>query len=79
RQRAISARLNQELLGQVIPVLIEGECAETPLLLSGRTPWMAPDVDGRVLINKGTGVPGQIMPVRITETHAYDLIGEIGE
>jgi ribosomal protein S12 methylthiotransferase len=77
RQRAVSTRLNQESLGQVIPVLVEGESEETPLLLSGRTPWMAPDVDGRVLINKGTGIAGEIMPVRITEAHAYDLVGEV--
>jgi ribosomal protein S12 methylthiotransferase len=34
-------------------------------------------VDGRVLINKGKGVTGEIMPVRITEAHTYDLVGEI--
>ena len=40
---------------------------------------MAPDVDGQVLINKGEGKVGAIMPVRITEAHTYDLIGEILE
>jgi ribosomal protein S12 methylthiotransferase len=40
---------------------------------------MAPDVDGQVLINKGEGRVGEILPVRITESHAYDLVGEITE
>jgi ribosomal protein S12 methylthiotransferase len=38
---------------------------------------MAPDVDGQVLVNKGRGVPGSIQPVKITEAHTYDLVGEI--
>ncbi len=77
RQRSVSRTLNRELVGRLVPVLVEGAYEETPLLLSGRTAWMAPDVDGRVLINEGTGVPGGIMPVRITEAHTYDLIGSI--
>ena len=38
---------------------------------------MAPDVDGRVLINKGQGNIGEIKPVLIREAYTYDLIGEI--
>jgi hypothetical protein len=34
-------------------------------------------VDGQVLINKGEGVIGEIVPVRIEEAHAYDLLGQI--
>jgi ribosomal protein S12 methylthiotransferase len=79
RQAAVSLELNRELVGRVVPVLVEGAYEETPLLLSGRTAGMALDVDGRVLINKGTGFPGQIMPVRITEAHTYDVVGEIVE
>jgi hypothetical protein len=30
-----------------------------------------------VLINKGEGVAGEIMPVLITDAHEYDLVGEI--
>ena len=79
RQKAVSRALNQELVGRLLPVLVEGAHEETPLLLSGRTEGMAPDVDGRVLINEGIGVPGQIMSVRITEAHTYDLVGNIAE
>jgi ribosomal protein S12 methylthiotransferase len=38
---------------------------------------MAPDVDTKVLINEGEGVVGEIMPVKITEAHTYDLVGKI--
>jgi len=79
QQAKISERMQRRLVGQVIPVLIEGVSRETDLLLVGRTATMAPEVDGQVLINKGSGSIGQIMPVRITEAHAYDLVGEILE
>ncbi|MCF8126933.1 MAG: 30S ribosomal protein S12 methylthiotransferase RimO [Deltaproteobacteria bacterium] len=76
-QADISKELNQQKVGQVLPVLVEGESSETELLLAGRTSTMAPDVDGRVLINEGTGIVGDIMPVLITEAHEYDLVGRI--
>jgi ribosomal protein S12 methylthiotransferase len=76
-QKDISRKLNQTLVGQALPVLIEGVSPETDLLLKGRTESMAPDVDGQVLINKGEGVAGEIMPVLITAAHDYDLVGEI--
>ncbi len=76
-QNGISKKLNQRKVGQVLPVLVEGESPETDLLLAGRTATMAPDVDGRVLINEGEGVVGGILPVLITEAHEYDLVGKI--
>ena len=38
---------------------------------------MAPDVDTQILINKGEGAIGDIVPVRISEAYSYDIIGEI--
>lgn len=76
-QAVISRGLNQRLIGDILPVLVEGLCEETGLLLTGRTATMAPDVDGRVLINEGSGMAGEIVPVRITEAHTYDLVGSI--
>ena len=67
------------MVGHTLPVLVEGVSPETDLLLTGRTATMAPDVDGQVLINKGEGLAGEIMPVLIREAHAYDLVGEIVE
>ena len=76
-QGGISKKINQRMVGRVLPVLVEGESPETDLLLTGRTATMAPDVDGKVLINEGEGVVGEIMPVLITEAHEYDLVGGI--
>ncbi len=76
-QSEISKELNQQLIGKTIPVLIEGKSPETDLLLKGRAATMAPDIDTQVLINKGNGVTGEIMPVMINEAYAYDLIGEM--
>ena len=38
-QREIVRELNGEFLGKIIPVLIEGEHAETDLLIEGRSLW----------------------------------------
>lgn len=76
-QARISLRKNRRMIRRVVPVLVEGPSEETDLLLSGRTAAMAPDVDGRVLINKGEGRTGDILPVKIRKAYAYDLVGEI--
>jgi len=72
-----STELNKDLVGKTVPVLVEGFHPETDLLLSGRTAIMAPEVDGQVLINRGTAAVGEIVPVQITEAHTYDLVGSI--
>jgi ribosomal protein S12 methylthiotransferase len=76
-QGEISRELNRELIGKCIPVLVEGLSPETELLLSARTATMAPEVDGHVLINEGTGMTGEIVPVQVTEAYTYDLVGSI--
>ena len=78
-QKRISRRLNKRSVGQTVPVLVEGLSPETDLLLTGRTATMAPDVDGQVLINEGSATVGEIVPVRITEAHPYDLVGGIAQ
>ena len=58
-------------------VLIEGVSGESDLLLEGRTRFQAPDIDGCVLITAGQVNSGDLVPVRITEAHVYDLVGEV--
>jgi len=76
-QAAISAEKNARLVGREKEVLVEGMSLETDLLLQGRLKAQAPEVDGCVYINDGVAAPGEIVRVRITESHTYDLVGGI--
>jgi ribosomal protein S12 methylthiotransferase len=57
--------------------LVEGPCEETEHLLQGRHYGMAPEIDGRLLINDGTAPAGTLVDVEITEAYADDLVGHI--
>ena len=76
-QAQISLEKNQELVGRTLPVLVEGLSQETDLLLEGRTQSQAPDIDGCVYITDGQCAAGEIVMVKITEAHPYDLVGVI--
>ena len=78
-QEKISLAYHRKLVGTTQPVLVEGPSPETELLLEGRLGSQAPEVDGRVLISSGFGRVGEIMPVRLTEAHPHELVGEIVE
>ena len=78
-QAEVSAALLKEQVGRVLPVLVEGYSRESDLLLEGRAPFQAPEVDGCVYINDGQAEQGDIVPVRITEAHVYDLVGEVAD
>jgi len=76
-QRKISREKNRAKKGKILPVLVEGFSPETDLLLMGRTPGQAPDVDGVVYITRDTARAGEIRRVAITQAHDYDLAGEL--
>jgi len=78
-QSRVSFRKNRALIDRVDPVLVEGVSEETDLLLRGRSIRQAPDVDGQVYITAGQAEIGDIVPLRITDSSEYDLIGEIVE
>ena len=78
-QKRVSFQKNRALVGKIEPVLIEGLSEETDLLLRGRSIRQAPDVDGQVYITAGHAAVGEIVPLRITDSSDYDLIGEIVE
>jgi ribosomal protein S12 methylthiotransferase len=81
QQAKISRRRNRSRVGDVVPVLFEGESKESELLWQGRMETQAPDIDGCVLINDVPDdfIPavGELVNVEITEAHEYDLIGKI--
>jgi ribosomal protein S12 methylthiotransferase len=76
-QRPIALESRQRLVGETLRVLVEGPCTETEHLLEGRHQGMAPEIDGRILINDGVAPAGQFVRVKITEAHADDLVGHI--
>jgi ribosomal protein S12 methylthiotransferase len=76
-QKEVARELNQEFLGKIIDVLVEGVHEETELLLQGRHMGQAPDIDGKVIINDGSAVAGDIVKVQISEVLDYDLVGAI--
>ena len=58
-------------------MLVEGVSEESEWVLRGRAPWQAPDVDGQVFLPTSDTIRvGDIVPVRITQAAAYDLVGE---
>lgn len=81
QQSQISRLRNRTRVGSIERVLFEGKSAETDLLWQGRTETQAPEIDGCVLINDAPGtfvpLPGTFVNVRITDSHDYDLVGQI--
>ncbi len=76
-QKRISAERNRRFVGRVMDVLVDGRSQETELLLSGRSRYQAPEIDGQILINEGMAEAGEIFKVEITEAHSYDLVGRV--
>ena len=79
-QRKVSRKKNRTMVGQELPVLVEGLSPDTDLLWNARLSTQAPEIDGVVMINDFEGAepaPGQMRVLRITEAHDYDLIGTL--
>jgi ribosomal protein S12 methylthiotransferase len=76
-QQEISWKKNKQLLGSLLPVLIDGTSAKAEDGLQGRTSFQAPDIDGVVHIKKARSNSGEIVLVKITDAGPYDLVGEI--
>ncbi|HKI87142.1 MAG TPA: 30S ribosomal protein S12 methylthiotransferase RimO, partial [Thermoanaerobaculia bacterium] len=78
-QRPISLASRERLVGRTVQVLVEGVCDETEFLLVGRHEGMAPEIDGRLLINDGQATAGEFAQVEIHEAYADDLVGAVVE
>lgn len=76
-QQEIRFAADDQRIGQVWTVLVEGAHPETEHLLVGRGPGQAPDVDGQVLINDGVAAPGEFVRVELTERAGYDMVGRV--
>ncbi len=76
-QQSISTQKNKKRIGTVMDVLIEGYLYEDDIYI-GRTYMDAPKVDGSVFVHAQEElISGDIVPVRITGSGEYDLIGDV--
>jgi ribosomal protein S12 methylthiotransferase len=81
-QQKVRIARNNDYVGQQLEVLVEGPHEETEMLLSARTRFQAPEVDGNVLINDvapeiTAPSAGHMGLVEITEVSGYDLVGRL--
>jgi ribosomal protein S12 methylthiotransferase len=79
-QRRVSRARCRRLVGQTLPVLVEGPSQETDWLWEGRLPGQAAEIDGKTYLNDFEGAvppPGALGRVRITESRDYDVIGTL--
>jgi len=78
-QAEISRARLGALVGQVLPVLIDGPSTEHEWVFSGRLRTQAPEVDGQVFLDTPPDdvTAGQIRMVRIDRTSEYDLVGTV--
>ena len=76
-QMEISREHLENRLNDVVDVLIESQSQEN--LYIGRTWFQAPEVDGVTMVHGRGLTVGRRIPVRITDTLEYDLVGEPDE
>lgn len=72
--RVVAAKRLERHVGQVVPVLIEAQEDDG---FVGRTPYDAKEIDGVVTVVGSDLQIGSIVPVRITHTLEFDLVGEV--
>jgi len=78
-QQEIAFDKAAEMTGREVLVMIEGKVADENAYV-GRTYKDAPNVDGLVFVNTDMNLmTGDFVPVKITGSYEYDLIGEIAD
>jgi ribosomal protein S12 methylthiotransferase len=76
-QRRIAREKNRALIGRELDVLVEGPSEEHDLVMKGRHPGQAPDIDGSVYLSEGEARAGEIRRVRVTQASDWDLVGDL--
>jgi len=71
-QAKISLKKNRALIGSTKPMLVDGM---EDLVLIGRLPTQAPEIDGMVYLSETEAEPGEFVDVLITDATEYDLMG----
>ncbi len=77
-QQEVSLSRQQERVGSVLKVLVEGRCEGAKEIFTGRSEFDAPDVDGVVHVRALESLRiGEFVEVKITGAMAYDLTGDV--
>ncbi len=77
-QQTIAGEVNERWRGRVCDVLIDEPDPSSSNIFLGRTSADCPEVDGIVYVHSPRPlVIGEMVPVRITDTYEYDLVGEV--
>lgn len=80
RQRRIHRKHLESMIGQVHEAVVEGPSEEHAFLVVGRLWSQAPDIDGLTYLSSTRPLnSGEIVHVRVTEAHDYDLVAEVLE
>ncbi len=78
RQRKIHRENMKALIGQVHEAIVDGPSDEHEYLVVGRLWSQAPEVDGITYLSSERALnAGDIVHVRVTESHDYDVVGEV--
>lgn len=78
RQLDISREVNEEKVGNIMTVMVDGEDQEGAYM--GRTMYDAPEIDNTVIFDSGRKLaPGDMVSVRIDDAFDYDLTGRMEE
>ncbi len=76
-QRSISREFQEEMIDRELEVLIEGPSPESELVMLGRSPQQAPEIDGICYLGLSDEVQaGRIIRARVTQVTDYDLAVE---
>ncbi|MBI3321623.1 MAG: 30S ribosomal protein S12 methylthiotransferase RimO [Candidatus Omnitrophica bacterium] len=79
-QQEIAASVNARWAGRTAEVIIDEPDGEDPQQFVGRTSADCPEVDGVVFVRSQRPLrPGMFVPVQITDSLEYDLIGTVVE
>jgi ribosomal protein S12 methylthiotransferase len=76
-QRDVLSKRHRTIVGQTLPVLIDGPSPDMPLVLQGRLEGQAPDIDSVVYFDgcDASGyAPGTLVEAQVTRARGYDFV-----
>ena len=76
-QREVLAARHRAVVGQRVPVLVDGPSPDMPLVLQGRLEGQAPDIDSVVYFDEcdaSAYAPGTLVDAEVTRAQGYDFV-----